>query len=67
MAYIKKQAYEAVMQKLDNELASLNYKILRNKNEFKKLAQEQGRMKRERGILCGLIRDLREKQKMERS
>jgi len=56
---VKKAAYDAVMQKLENELGSIQYKIIRNKNNFKLLAEEQAKLKRERGILHKLINDLR--------
>lgn len=60
---VKKAAYEAVMTKLENELASVNYKILRNKTNFKTLAEEQAKLKRERGVLTTLMGDLRGRQK----
>ena len=56
---VKKAAYDAIMQKLENELGSVQYKIIRNKTNFKLLAEEQTKLKRERGILCKLINDLR--------
>ena len=56
---IKKAAYDAVYQRLENDLASLNGKIRRNRWDMKKLAEEQASMKRQRGILCDLMYELR--------
>jgi len=65
---VKKAAYDAVMQKLENELGSVQYRIIRNKNNFKLLAEEQGKLKRERGILTKLINDLKgQKDKVKES
>ncbi len=61
MTAIKKAAYDAVLHKLQNEMASLNGKIGRNKYEFKKLVDEQTRLKRERAVLWELTRSLRDK------
>ena len=54
-----KAAYEAVIQVLDNELAVVNRKIAWNKRQFKTLADEQSKMKRERGIICDTIRTVK--------
>lgn len=60
---IKKAAYDAVMKKLENELASIQSRIARNKWNFEVLVGEQTRLKRQRGILCNLMYDLRERSK----
>uniref|UniRef100_A0A6M3LG68 Uncharacterized protein n=1 Tax=viral metagenome TaxID=1070528 RepID=A0A6M3LG68_9ZZZZ len=60
---IKKAAFESVIKRLENDLASLNSKIGRNKWDMKKLAEESARMKRERGILCDLMWELRNQAK----
>jgi hypothetical protein len=57
--YVKKEAYDLVVKKLEAELASVQYKVGRNKDEFKKLAREQTLLKRERGILCDVIRKVK--------
>ncbi len=56
---IKKAAYEAVVKKLEDELASVQGKIMRNKYQFKALAQEQEKLKRERGIITETLRTVR--------
>jgi len=54
--HIKKEAYDAVLRRVEGELASVKNKIAHNKFEFKKLVDEQTRLKRERGILGELLR-----------
>jgi predicted nucleic acid-binding Zn-ribbon protein len=56
---IKKEAYEAVVKKLEDELASVQSRIMRNKYQFKSLAQEQAKLKRERGIITETLRTVR--------
>ena len=56
---IKKAAYDAVVKKLEDELASVQSRISRNKYQFKMLAQEQAKLKRERGILAETLRTVR--------
>ncbi len=56
---IRKEAYEAVVKKLEDELASVQGKIMRNKYQFKSLAQEQAKLKRERGIIAETLRTVR--------
>ncbi len=63
--FIKKSAYEAVVTKLENERQSVEWKIRHNKDEFKKLAREQSTLKRERGIITELIRDVKGKAERE--
>ncbi len=60
---IKKAAYDAVTKKLNDELASINSRVSRNKYNFKVLAEEQTKLKRQRGILCDLLNDLKGRQK----
>ncbi len=67
MPTIKKHAYEAVIRKLEDELASINYKIRRNKVDFKTLVNTQTTLKRERGILRDLLRQVRGSVKREDS
>lgn len=55
---IKRAAYEAVVSKVNGELSAVNTKISRNKWEIKKLVEAQGVLKRERGILVGVMQDL---------
>jgi hypothetical protein len=52
---IKKSAYEAITQRLENDLASINFKISENKWEIKKKVEAQAILKRQRGLLCDLI------------
>lgn len=61
--HVKKAAYDAVMKKLEDELASVHSRVSRNKRTFKALAEEQAKLKRQRGILCNLMYDLRERRK----
>ena len=56
---IKKAAYDAIIKKLEDELASINSRVSRNKWNFKALAEEQAKLKRQRGILCDLLYGLR--------
>ena len=60
---IKKAAYDAIINKLENELGSIQYRIIRNKNNFKLLAEEQAKLKRERGLLSNLINEVKGRQK----
>ena len=60
---IKKAAYDAIIKKLEDELASINSRVSRNKWNFKTLAEEQAKLKRQRGILSDLIWELRDKAK----
>ena len=62
---IKKSAYEAVLKKLEDELAEVQSRVSRNRWNFKVLAEEQTKLKRERGILCNLMYDLKGRQKKE--
>jgi hypothetical protein len=59
MNIIKKEAYEAVVKRVESDLASAQYKVIKNKLTFKKLVNEQTRLKRERGILYELLRTIR--------
>ena len=59
--FVKKQAYDRVVQKLEGELSSINTKIIQNRDEFKRLANTQAVLKRECGILVEMIRDLKGK------
>jgi len=56
---IKKAAYEAVVKKLEDELANVQSKVQRNKYHFKLLTEEQTKLKRERGVLSETIRTVR--------
>jgi hypothetical protein len=56
---IKKAAYEAVVKKLEDELATVQSKVMRNKYQFKALAEEQAKLKRERGIITETLRTVR--------
>ncbi len=52
---IKKAAYDAVVAKLESELATVQAKVRRNKVNFRVLEEDQAKLKRERGILTELI------------
>ena len=60
---IKKAAYDAVVAKLESELATVQSKVRRNKVNFRMLAEDQAKLKRERGILTELINDVKANQK----
>ena len=55
MPTVKKEAYDAIVRKLEAELGGINGQIRRRTWEIKKLAQDQARNKRERGALTELI------------
>jgi hypothetical protein len=61
---IKNSAYDAVLKKLEDELATVQGKVSRNRWNFKCLAEEQSKLKRERGVLNDLINDLKERRKI---
>jgi len=63
---IKKKAYDAVIATLEDKLASVQSKVARNKWNFKVLAEEQARLKRERGIICNTLKDLNATKKYDR-
>lgn len=55
---IKKEAYDVIIQKFRNEYHQVQSKINKNLYEFKRLSQEQSRLKRERAILMDTIKSL---------
>lgn len=59
MPNVRKEAYDAIVRKLENELSTIQYKIMRNKRTFKDLAKDQATLKRERGIIADLIRKIK--------
>ena len=59
MPTIHKEAYEAVVLKLQNELDSILYKVRRNKEDIKTLVRTQTTLKRERVVIQNLLRELR--------
>ena len=61
---IKKSAYEAITKKLEDELSGIQSKISRNKWNFKCLAEEQSKLKWERGIITSLIREVKGQEKV---
>ncbi len=60
---IRKAAYDAVVAKLESELATVQSKVRRNKVNFRMLAEDQAKLKRERGILTELINDVTARKK----
>ena len=62
MTNIKKQVYNDIIRHMENDLSAAQRAIVRNKYELKKLAETQTKLKRSRGILVSLIRDIKEKQ-----
>lgn len=56
---VKKEVYERVCAILENELLSINYKIKQNLSTFKRLADEQTVLKRERVFLSKQINELK--------
>ena len=60
---IKRAAYDIVVRKLESELATVQSKVARNKWNFKVLAEEQSKLKRERGILSNLLWELNKQAK----
>jgi hypothetical protein len=63
---IKKQAYEMVKRRLTDDLSRAQAKVRSNKLAFKALAEEQTRLKRERGILGQALRDLTANEKRDK-
>lgn len=63
--YMKKEAYEAVIKRLENELAAKNSAIRHRTAGINQLTTQQAIEKRERGILCDLIYDIKKRQATE--
>lgn len=62
---VKKAAYDAVIAKLESELAAIQSKVRQNKSTLRVFEGEQARLKRERGILTELIGAVKANQKKD--
>lgn len=54
---VKRLVWERIVKVLEHERRSIQDKIWRNRREFKRLADEQAILKRERAAIDALIRD----------
>jgi hypothetical protein len=61
MPNLKKAAVDAVIEKLELEKQDINYKLRKNKGQFKELIDEQTCLKRQLVVLQDLIRGLTNK------
>ena len=61
MPNIKKRVYDQILLGLRNDLSRVQSDVIRNKRNFKILVEEQTILKRKRGILTNLIRDVESK------
>lgn len=55
---VKKEVWKRIVKVLEHERHQIQDKIWKNRGEFKRLADEQTILKRERAALDALMRDL---------